>query len=395
MPIPESLITYLTNKIEYYNDSIENIKKDEEFFKKFNVFLQAMFNSRAFYNTNFLLKEKSKVLLDYVLEEFAKYLNETCQPILDVEQELIKKILMQSEISLVESNVLLYLSKKHEIYSKDVNCFLNSSVIKCIGLEMNLKDYKQIYNFMQKSLSPIVNLYSKDTLGKRTVFHFERLKENEAGILTNAKIALDNVIEKYSSFEKAFSSLLYLNLDNDFFIDKFHKGPKLMKNYDTEIHATNLNKLLNYFAKVENKEETYNNWRIVREFEFHFQFFVDVIYKYGKFYGRDDEILIQCWDEATKFFVTFTRSRFYYNVLKRFVKEYLPFYVNIQINLRGLVDQMYHIKNLIELDYKSEEESTILTIIYSVVSSFKVIVAFQKLFEGKVETNKQVLLGAN
>ena len=324
LPMSEYLIDHLIKKIESFDNSIKNIKKDKEFFKKFEVFVKAMFNSRSIYDTRFLLKEKSEFLLDYVLEEFVIYLNETCEPILNQEQELIKKLLIKSEVSFVEKNVLLYLSKKHEFYSKDINHFLNC-LLQFHGMELNLKDYKQIYIFLQKSLSPIVNLYSKGDFNKRVFFYFEYMKKNESGILTNAKIALDHVIEKYSAFEKAFSNLLDIKLENDFFIDKFHKGPNLMKHYDTDIPSTNLNKLLNYFAKVENKEETYNNWKIVREFEFHFQFFMDVIYKYEKRNGRNREITIQCLDEAKKFFVTCTRSRFYYNVLKRFVKEYLPF----------------------------------------------------------------------
>ena len=318
---------YLRTKLQKYDDDLEEIKKDEDFFKVLSAYLKAMFNSKAIYNDKYLMKKSPPYFKDFIIEEFAKYLTDILEPILIQEQELIKKLILKSEVSFVEKNVLIYLSKKTDCYSKDVNFMFNY----LHDDSLNYKDYKIIFDFMRKSLTPIVNFSAKES-DKRTCFFFIKFEKNEKGIKTNTKIVLQNLIENFSDFEKAVTSLLELKLENDFFIDRFHKYPKLIKvnkrEKKIEIHAKTLNNLLVYFSKIENKEEIYNHWKIVKEFEFDLQFLLDTIYKDDSYGDKEQE----CLDEAKRFFNNFTSSKIYYNILMRHSKEFLPFYASIKNN---------------------------------------------------------------
>lgn len=314
---------YLRSKIEKYT-SVEEIKKDEEFFNVLTAYLKATFNSKAIYDFHYLLAQVPAFFKDYLIEELAKYLTEALDPILIQEQELIQKLITKSEISFVEKQLLIYLSRKHECYSKDIN-YIMTSLLENQGIFVNYKDYKIIYDFMRKSLTPIVNLSARESY-RRTYFFFEKFNDNENGIKTNTKIALQNIVDNFSDFEKAAMNILNLKLENDFFIDKFHKHPNFTRYYSREMHATILNDLLVYFSKVENKEEIYKNWKIVKEFEFDFQFLLDTTNRYGSDEDRQQE----CFEQAKNFFVNFTNSKLYFNILMTHSKEYLPFSINVK-----------------------------------------------------------------
>lgn len=63
-------------------------------------------------------------------------------------------------------------------------------------------------------------------------------------------------------------------------------------------------------------------------------------------------------------------------------------WIEIQKNLRGLVDQLYYIKNLVGVDFNLNDEYNTADMLYSFISSFKIVVAFQKFFFPLFERKK-------